>query len=61
MGLVSMRERAELIGGELHVGRPPQGGTLVQLQVAACLADSLSPDINSQAHNTEAPAHNEVA
>jgi signal transduction histidine kinase len=47
MGLVSMRERAELIGGELHVRRPVQGGTVVQLRVPACLA--------------EAPAQNEVA
>jgi signal transduction histidine kinase len=40
MGLVSMRERAELIGGEFHVGRPAQGGTVVQLHVPACLVES---------------------
>jgi signal transduction histidine kinase len=38
MGLVSMRERAELIGGELQVRRPPDGGTSVQLRVASCTA-----------------------
>jgi signal transduction histidine kinase len=38
MGLVSMRERAELIGGELHIGRAGHGGTSVQLRVPRCLA-----------------------
>ena len=33
MGLVSMRERAELIGGELHVRPRPQGGTIVRLVI----------------------------
>ena len=33
MGLVSMRERAELIGGELQVRRPAEGGTTVHLRV----------------------------
>ncbi len=33
MGLVSMRERAELIGGSLHLHQPPEGGTTVRLQV----------------------------
>jgi DNA-binding NarL/FixJ family response regulator len=28
-----MRERAELLGGELRVERPPEGGTLVELRV----------------------------
>ncbi|HXM96785.1 MAG TPA: ATP-binding protein [Candidatus Dormibacteraeota bacterium] len=31
IGLVAMRERAELIGGTLTLSRPPQGGTLVRL------------------------------
>jgi signal transduction histidine kinase len=38
MGLVSMRERAELIGGELHVRQPDEGGTAVRLHLAACTA-----------------------
>jgi signal transduction histidine kinase len=33
MGLVSMRERAELIGGELHVRRAAPAGTIVQLEM----------------------------
>ena len=32
-GIPGMRERAELLGGELHVECPPEGGTLVELQV----------------------------
>lgn len=33
IGLVAMRERAELIGGALAVSPRPQGGTLVRLQI----------------------------
>jgi signal transduction histidine kinase len=33
IGLVAMRERAELIGGTLAVSPRPQGGTLVRLQI----------------------------
>jgi signal transduction histidine kinase len=33
IGLVAMRERAELMGGRLVFSRPPQGGTLVHLDV----------------------------
>jgi signal transduction histidine kinase len=33
MGLVSMRERAELMGGQLVLRRPPQGGLAVQVRV----------------------------
>jgi DNA-binding NarL/FixJ family response regulator len=32
-GIPGMRERAELLGGELRVERPPEGGTLVELRV----------------------------
>lgn len=35
LGLVSMRERAELIGGEIQLRRPPQGGLVVYLRVPA--------------------------
>jgi signal transduction histidine kinase len=43
LGLVSMRERAELIGGELQVRRPPQGGWIVHLHVPSCLAAARPP------------------
>jgi len=33
IGLVAMRERAELLGGSLGFSRPPAGGTLVSLRV----------------------------
>ena len=33
IGLVAMRERAELLGGKIEFKRPAQGGTLVRLQV----------------------------
>ena len=35
LGLVTMRERATLVGGTLELGRPAEGGTLVQLRVPA--------------------------
>lgn len=38
LGLVSMRERAELIGGELKLRRPPQGGLTVHVRVPSCIA-----------------------
>jgi signal transduction histidine kinase len=34
IGLVAMRERAELIGGQLDISRPAQGGTLVRLNIS---------------------------
>lgn len=40
LGLVSMRERAELLGGELQVRHPAQGGWIVHLRVPSCLAAS---------------------
>jgi signal transduction histidine kinase len=33
LGLVAMRERAELVGGTLTLGRPREGGTIVRLRV----------------------------
>ena len=35
LGLVTMRERATLVGGTLELRRPGEGGTLVQLRVPA--------------------------
>jgi two-component system sensor histidine kinase DegS len=33
LGLVAMRERAELVSGTLEFSTPPGGGTLVRLKV----------------------------
>jgi signal transduction histidine kinase len=33
LGLVAMRERAELVGGSIELGRPREGGTIVRLRV----------------------------
>ena len=33
IGLVAMRERAELIGGALEISHPAQGGTLVRVKI----------------------------
>jgi signal transduction histidine kinase len=33
IGLVAMRERADLIGGKLDISNPPRGGTLVRLAI----------------------------
>jgi signal transduction histidine kinase len=33
IGLVAMRERSELMGGQISFSRPPEGGTLVHLVV----------------------------
>jgi signal transduction histidine kinase len=44
MGLVSMRERAELIGGELQIGQPAHGGTVVRLHVPECLVEPVKHD-----------------
>ena len=40
LGLVAMRERAALVGGTLHVGPAPGGGTLVRLTVPATTVPS---------------------
>jgi signal transduction histidine kinase len=57
MGLVSMRERAELIGGELHVGPGPRGGTTVRLRVPDCSAGRTMAVVQEAG----AAVHNEVA
>lgn len=33
IGLVAMRERAELLGGHITIGRPAEGGTLVSMRI----------------------------
>jgi signal transduction histidine kinase len=45
LGMVSMRERAELIGGEFEVARGAGGGTIVHLHVPGCLAATSHPEV----------------
>jgi signal transduction histidine kinase len=33
LGIVTMRERAELVGGTIEFVTPPEGGTLVRLKI----------------------------
>jgi signal transduction histidine kinase len=40
IGLVAMRERSELMGGQLVISRPAEGGTLVHLMVPREKAES---------------------
>ena len=42
LGLVAMRERAELVGGTIEFLRPDEGGTLVRLRVP--LEEPEAPD-----------------
>jgi signal transduction histidine kinase len=42
LGLVAMRERAELVGGTIEFARPDEGGTLVRLRVP--IEESEAPD-----------------
>jgi signal transduction histidine kinase len=45
MGLVSMRERAELMGGHLTLRRPPEGGLIVELRVPAWKRPEMSETV----------------
>jgi len=40
IGLVAMRERAEIIGGTLAISPQPQGGTKVRLQIPRIKVDA---------------------
>lgn len=42
LGLIGMRERAALVGGELEVAAPPRGGTCVRLTVPLTAAHNAS-------------------
>ena len=39
LGIVGMRERAEMLGGTLEFLRPAEGGTLVRLRVPMDIRD----------------------
>jgi signal transduction histidine kinase len=49
IGLVAMRERAELLGGEIQFARPAEGGTRVHLQVPR--------ELNQKEKGKETDAH----
>ncbi|HEY1677817.1 MAG TPA: ATP-binding protein [Candidatus Sulfotelmatobacter sp.] len=49
IGLVAMRERSELMGGEINFSRPPEGGTLVHLAVPRQKAESYGKEDQSVA------------
>lgn len=44
LGLIAMQERAELLGGKLHVDRGLSGGTTVTLEVPLPLADRVAEE-----------------
>jgi signal transduction histidine kinase len=47
IGLVAMRERSELMGGQIVFSRPPEGGTLVHLTVPREKAESYGKEDHS--------------
>jgi len=49
IGLVAMRERSELMGGQLSVSRPAEGGTLVHLTVPREKAEAYAKEDHSVA------------
>jgi signal transduction histidine kinase len=49
IGLVAMRERSELMGGQIVVTRPTDGGTLVHLTVPREKAESYAKEDHSLA------------
>ena len=49
IGLVAMRERSELMGGQISVSRGPEGGTLVHLTVPREKAESYAKEDHSLA------------
>ena len=51
IGLVAMRERAELMGGHIVFSRPPEGGTLVHLTVPREKAESKAEPYGKEDHS----------
>jgi len=49
IGLVAMRERSELMGGEIRLSRPPEGGTLVHLAIPREKVESYGKEDHSLA------------
>jgi len=48
IGLVAMRERSELMGGQIAFSTPPAGGTLLKLIVPRDKIEALDPETKSQ-------------
>lgn len=51
IGLVAMRERSELMGGQIIFSRPPEGGTLVHLTVPRENAESRAESYGKEDHS----------
>jgi signal transduction histidine kinase len=51
IGLVAMRERAELMGGQIVFSRPPEGGTVVHLTVPREKAESKAESYGKEDHS----------
>ena len=49
IGLVAMRERSELMGGEIRFSRPPEGGTMVHLAIPREKVESYGKEDHSLA------------
>ena len=49
IGLVAMRERSELMGGQITISRLPEGGTVVHLTVPREKAESYAKEDHSLA------------
>jgi signal transduction histidine kinase len=51
IGLVAMRERSELMGGQITFSRPPEGGTLVHLTVPREIAEAKAESYGKEDHS----------
>jgi len=51
IGLVAMRERSELMGGQISFTRPPEGGTLVHLTVPREIAEAKAESYGKEDHS----------
>jgi signal transduction histidine kinase len=51
IGLVAMRERSELMGGQIIFSRPPEGGTRVHLTVPREIAEAKTESYGKEDHS----------
>jgi signal transduction histidine kinase len=59
IGLVAMRERSELMGGQLELSRPAEGGTLLHLTVPRENAEARAPAEHGHAEQSQEDRHKE--